>query len=118
MKILVTGGNGYKGSVLVPLLLSDGHQVISFDTQWFGNYLPSHENLTNIQGDIRKIDSIPLDGVEAIVHLANIANDPAVDLNPTLSWEVNVLASQQLADKAVRQGVKHLLYASSGMFTD
>ena len=114
MKILVTGGNGYKGSVLVPLLLSDGHQVISFDTQWFGNYLPSHENLTNIQGDIRKIDSIPLDGVEAIVHLANIANDPAVDLNPTLSWEVNVLASQQLADKAVRQGVKHLLYASSG----
>ena len=114
MKILVTGGNGYKGSVLVPLLLSDGHQVISFDTQWFGNYLPSHENLTNIQGDIRKIDSIPLDGVEAIVHLANIANDPAVDLNPTLSWEVNVLASQQLADKAVRQGVSICFSASSG----
>ena len=114
MKILVTGGNGYKGSVLVPLLLSDGHQVISFDTQWFGNHLPSHDNLINLQGDIRDIDSIPLDGVEAIIHLANIANDPAVDLNPSLSWEVNVLASQQLADKAVRQGVKHFLYASSG----
>ena len=60
MKILVTGGCGYKGSVLVPLLLADGHEVVSVDTQWFGNYLPSHENLTNIQGDIRKIDSIPL----------------------------------------------------------
>jgi nucleoside-diphosphate-sugar epimerase len=114
MKILVTGGNGYKGSVLVPLLLSDGHQIVSFDTQWFGNYLPSHENLRNIKGDIRDVDSIPLDGVDAIIHLANIANDPAVELNPTLSWEVNVLASQQLADKAVREGVKHLLYASSG----
>lgn len=114
MKILVTGGNGYKGSVLVPRLLSDGHKVISFDTQWFGNYLPAHENLINIKGDIRDIESIPLDEVDSIIHLANIANDPAVELNPTLSWEVNVLASQQLADRAVRQGVKHLLYASSG----
>ena len=114
MKILVTGGCGYKGSVLVPLLLADGHKVISFDTQWFGNHLPSHPNLTNIQGDIRDTDSIPLDGVEAIIHLANIANDPAVELNPTLSWEVNVLAGQQLADRAVRAGVKQFIFASSG----
>ena len=114
MKILVTGGNGYKGSVLVPQLLADGHEVISFDTQWFGNFLSPHDNLRNIQGDIREVESIPLDGVDTIIHLANIANDPAVDLNPTLSWEVNVLASQQLAERAVRHGVKHLLYASSG----
>jgi nucleoside-diphosphate-sugar epimerase len=114
MKILVTGGCGYKGSVLVPLLLADGHEVVSIDTQWFGNHLPSHPNLTNIQGDIRDTDSIPLDRVEAIIHLANIANDPAVELNPTLSWEVNVLAGQQLADRAVRAGVKQFIFASSG----
>jgi nucleoside-diphosphate-sugar epimerase len=114
MKILVTGGCGYKGSVLVPKLLADGHEVISFDTQWFGNHLPSHPNLKNIQGDIRDTDTIPLDGVEAIIHLANIANDPAVELNPTLSWEVNVLAGQQLADRAVRAGVKQFIFASSG----
>ena len=114
MRILVTGGCGYKGSVLVPLLLADGHTVISYDTQWFGNHLPSHPNLTNIQGDIRDTDAIPLDGVEAIIHLANIANDPAVELNPTLSWEVNVLAGQQLADRAVRAGVKQFIFASSG----
>ncbi|MDC3183143.1 SDR family oxidoreductase [Prochlorococcus sp. AH-716-B23] len=53
-------------------------------------------------------------GVDAIIHLANIANDPAVELNPTLSWETNVLASHQLADKAVRNGVKQIIYASSG----
>ena len=114
MKILVSGGCGYKGSVLVPLLLADGHEMLSVDTQWFGNYLPEHPNLTNLQLDIRDTDSIPLEGVEAIIHLANIANDPAVELNPTLSWEVNVLAGQQLADRAVRAGVKQFIFASSG----
>jgi nucleoside-diphosphate-sugar epimerase len=114
MRILVTGGCGYKGSVLVPLLLADGHEVVSVDTQWFGNHLPPHPKLTNLQLDIRDTDAIPLNGVEAIIHLANIANDPAVDLNPTLSWEVNVLAGQQLADRAVRAGVKQFIFASSG----
>ena len=114
MKLLVTGGCGYKGSVLVPLLLADDHEVLSVDTQWFGNYLPEHPKLTNLQLDIRDTGSIPLEGVEAIIHLANIANDPAVELNPTLSWEVNVLAGQQLADRAVRAGVKQFIFASSG----
>lgn len=114
MKLLVTGGCGYKGSVLIPLLLADGHSVISIDTQWFGNALPKHPQLTNLKLDVRDTDAIPLNGVEAIIHLANIANDPAVELNPTLSWEVNVLAGQQLADRAVRAGVKQFLFASSG----
>lgn len=114
MKILVTGGCGYKGSVLVPLLLADGHEVVNVDTQWFGNHLLEHPNLTNLQLDIRNADAIPLRGVEAIVHLANIANDPAVELNPTLSWEVNVLAGQQLVDRAARAGVKQFIFASSG----
>jgi nucleoside-diphosphate-sugar epimerase len=114
MKVLVTGGCGYKGSVLVPLLLDDGHEVVSVDTQWFGNHLPEHPKLTNIQLDIRDTDVIPLTGVQAVIHLANIANDPAVELNPTLSWEVNVLAGQQLADRAVRAGVKQFIFASSG----
>ena len=67
-----------------------------------------------IKTDVRDISSIPLKGVEAIIHLANIANDPGVELNPTLSWEVNVLASQQLVDRAVRAGVSHFVFASSG----
>jgi nucleoside-diphosphate-sugar epimerase len=114
MRILVTGGCGYKGSMLVPQLLADGYEVVSVDTQWFGNHLPQHQNLTNLQLDIRNTDEIPLEGVEAIIHLANIANDPAVELNSTLSWEVNVLAGQQLADRAMRAGVKQFIFASSG----
>ena len=114
MKILVTGGSGYKGAVLVPRLLKEGHEVISLDTNWFGDNLKDHQALTKIKADVREIDSIPLKGVDSIIHLANIANDPAVELNPTLSWEVNVLASHQLAAKAVRSGVKQIIYASSG----
>ncbi len=114
MKILITGGCGYKGSVLIPLLLSLGHEVISVDSKWFGDYLPRHQNLSNLEIDIRDTENIPLNGVEVIIHLANIANDPAVELNPTLSWEVNVLSGQQLADKAIREGVKQFIFASSG----
>ena len=114
MKIFVTGGSGYKGSVLIPRLLREGHEVISLDTNWFGDNLKSHPALTKIKADIREISNISLKGVDSIIHLANIANDPAVELNPNLSWEVNVLASHQIADKAVRDGVKQIIYASSG----
>ena len=91
MKILITGGCGCKGSVLIPKLLSKGHEIINLDTQWFGNFLNPNNNLKNIKGDIRDLDSSIFEGVETIIHLANIANDPAVELNPNLSWEVNVL---------------------------
>lgn len=114
MKILITGGCGYVGTVLTQALLNDGHEITVIDTQWFGNHLNEHPKLINIKGDIRNIDSINLKNIDTILHLANIANDPAVELNPTLSWEVNVLAAQQLADKAIRNGVKHFVYASSG----
>ena len=115
MRILVTGGSGYKGSVLIPRLLKDGHEIISLDTNWFGDNLKEKiPSLKKIKADIRDIDKIPLKGVDSIIHLANIANDPAVELNPSLSWEVNVLASYKLADKAVRNGVKQIIYASSG----
>ncbi len=114
MKILVTGGCGYKGSILISNLLEDGHDIVSIDTKWFGDYLPSHPRLRNLKIDIRDTDAIPLKNVDSIIHLANIANDPAVEINPTLSWEVNVLAGQQLIDKAVRFGVKQFIFASSG----
>ena len=114
MKILVTGACGYKGTVLVPKLLVQGHQVIALDTQWFGNFLAPHPALTVLQQDVRDTHNIDLTGVDAIVHLASIANDPCGDLNPKLTWEVSALATMQLADKARREGVKHFVYASSG----
>jgi nucleoside-diphosphate-sugar epimerase len=73
-----------------------------------------HPNLTVIKGDVREIDSIPLTGVDCIIHLSSIANDPCGDLNPQLTWEVSALATMQLADKAKRLGIKRFIYASSG----
>lgn len=114
MKILVTGGCGYIGSVLVPKLINLGHEVIVYDIMWFGNFLKPDVNLKIVQGDIRKIDDVPMDGVDAIIHLANIANDPCGDLNPKLSWEVNVLATMGLVEKAISHGVKQFILSSSG----
>ncbi len=114
MRILITGGCGYKGSVLIPLLLSDGHEITNIDTQWFGNFLKEDKNLINLKLDVRDTDNIPIENQDAVIHLGNIANDPAVALKPNLSWEVNVLAGQKLADKAVRAGVKQFIFASSG----
>ena len=114
MNVLITGGCGYTGSVLTNKLVDQGHNVTVADTQWFGNYLNKKSNLQVIKADIREIEKIPLKNIETIIHLANIANDPGVELNPTLSWEVNVLATHQLADKASRANVKQIIYASSG----
>lgn len=114
MKVFVTGACGYKGSVLVPKLLARGNEVVAFDIMWFGNHLQAHPNLRVIQGDVRDIDSIDLSGVDAIIHLSSVANDPCGDLDPKLTWEISALATMQLADKAVREGVKRFIYASSG----
>lgn len=114
MNILVTGACGYKGNVLVPKLLAAGHSVIAFDIMWFGNDLQPHENLRVVRGDVRNINEIPLDGIDAIIHLSSVANDPAGDLDPKLTWEISALATMQLIDRAARQGIKHFIYASSG----
>ena len=114
MKILVTGGCGYKGTVLVPKLLARGYIVEVIDTMWFGDFLEKHPNLTVTKGDVRDIDNILLDDTDVVIHLSSVANDPCGDLDPKLTWEISALATMQLADKAARSGVKQFIYASSG----
>jgi len=115
MNVLVTGGCGYVGTKLTQAILADTpHDVTVLDTQWFGNHLPGHPRLRVLEQDVRTIDAVDLSPYDTIFHLANIANDPSVELNPYASWEVNVLATMRLADRAARQGVRQLVYASSG----
>ena len=64
MKIFITGGCGYKGSILIPKLLKDGHHITNFDIEWFGNYLKPHHNLNSIKGDIRSIKDISFKSIE------------------------------------------------------
>jgi len=114
MKLIVTGACGYKGNVLVPKLLNAGHHVTALDIMWFGNDLQDHPNLEVRQFDVREPEDLDLHGYDAIIHLSSVANDPCGDLDPKLTWEVSCLATMRLADKAVRQGVKRFIYASSG----
>jgi nucleoside-diphosphate-sugar epimerase len=114
MKIFLTGACGYKGSVLVPKLLKAGHEVVAFDIMWFGNFLAPHPDLTVVKGDIRDAGAYDLAGIDAIIHLSSVANDPCGDLDPKLTWEISCLATMQLADCARRQGVGRFIYASSG----
>jgi nucleoside-diphosphate-sugar epimerase len=111
MNIMVLGGCGYIGSVLVPKLLKAGHRVVVIDAQWFGNYLEPHPNLEVIKADIR--EDFPIT-CGTIIHLAGVVNDPAGELNPKLTWEINALGTTRLLERAYRAGVKKFIYASSG----
>jgi len=114
VNLLVTGGCGYVGTKLTNALLArTPHQVTVLDAQWFGNYLEPHDRLTILKMDMRQIEEVDLHPFDTIFHLANIANDPSVELNPYASWDVNVLATMRLADRAARHGVRQLIFASS-----
>ena len=112
--ILVTGGCGYVGSKLVPRLCDLGHRVKVFDTQWFGNFLEPNINLQINKKTISELTEYDLSGVDYVVHLANIANDPGVELNPVLSWEINALHLTQLLNLCKQTGIKKFINASSG----
>ena len=113
-KLFITGGCGYVGSLMTESLL-ENYIIKIVDTQWFGNSLRKHDNLTNIKEDIRNLNGDFIENnTYAVIHLANIANDPSVDLDQALSWEVNVLAAKNLIEKSIKAGVKKFIYASSG----
>ncbi len=114
MSILITGGCGYVGTKLTQAVLDrTTHHVTVLDAMWFGNHLAPHPRLTLQPMDVRRVDELDLSSYDAVFHLANIANDPSVELNPYSSWEVNVLAGMRLIDRAARHGVKQFIFASS-----
>ena len=114
MNIFVTGACGYKGTVLIPKLLKEGHSVTAFDIMWFGNNLREHDNLNVVEGDVRKINEFDLNGFDIVIHLSSVANDPCGDLNPKLTWEVSCLATMLLAENASKSNISQFIYASSG----
>ena len=96
MRVLVTGHNGYIGTVLTPMLVAAGHEVVGLDTNLFmqctfGEDLP--ESVPAINKDVRDVTASDLEGFDAIMHLAGLSNDPLGDLNPQLTFEINHEAS-------------------------
>jgi nucleoside-diphosphate-sugar epimerase len=114
-RIFVTGGAGYIGAVLVPMLLERGYQVRVLDRLYWGSdplgpYLP-HVEL--IEGDVRDLPKGVLDGVDAVVHLAGLSNDPTAEFAPVANWKMNAEATESLAQSCAAAGIQRFTFGSS-----
>lgn len=112
MRIMITGACGYVGSCLAEALARAGYDLVLVDICWFGNHLD--ETFKVRCKDFRELSDRDFDGVEVVIHLANIANDPSVDLDQTLAWELNCLGTKTLVEQCIRNNVRRFIYASSG----
>jgi nucleoside-diphosphate-sugar epimerase len=115
LRVLITGHNGYIGTVLVPTLQRAGHDVVGLDSDLFAACTFGSEALEieSIQGDVRDIESEDLVGFDAVVHLAAVCNDPVGNLNPQVTYAINHLAAVRVAEQAKKAGVTRFLFSSS-----
>ena len=115
MRVMVTGSQGYMGSVLTPMLAAKRHDVVGFDSDLyryctFGNSMPK---IPFICKDIRDVEIQDVKGFDAVLHLAGLSNDPLGDLNPDLTYEINHRASVRLAQMCKDAGVQRFIFSSS-----
>jgi len=115
LKILCTGNLGYVGSVLEPFLISRGHQVLGFDSCLYEDCLlhPIPDNYLQIRKDIRDVERIDCQQIDAVIHLAALSNDPLGEFSTNLTEEINLMGTVRLAEIAKSMGVKRFVYASS-----
>ena len=115
MRVLVTGLEGYIGTVLVPLLRDAGHEVVRLDCGLYEGCALGEEPATvsALRRDVRDVGARELAGFDAVVHLAAISNDPLGDLNPDVTYDVNHVGAVRLASEAKRAGVRRFLFSSS-----
>lgn len=116
MNVLVTGHDGYIGTVLVPMLQRRGHKVVGLDNMLFESCVFGRRQSApdvELRVDVRDVTSQHLVGIDAVIHLAGMSNDPAGDLNPAATYAVNHVASTRLAEIAKDCGVERFLFSSS-----
>ena len=117
MRVLVTGHLGYIGTVMVPMLLKSGHQVVGLDSNLYESCTfaagGSIADVPHIRKDVRDVEASDFDGIDAVIHLAALSNDPLGNLNPDITYSINHRASVRIARLAKDAGVKRFLLGSS-----
>ncbi len=115
MKVLLTGHTGFIGTVMAPILLDNGFDVVGLDTDLYRycTYGDSPVSIPNINKDIRDVEKEDLKGFDAVVHLAGLSNDPLGDINPDLTYDINHRASVRLAEICCDLGIQRFVFASS-----
>jgi nucleoside-diphosphate-sugar epimerase len=116
MRILVTGSDGYLGSLLAPALMQAGHKVVGFDTGYYRErllYRSGDSSPETSVEDIRRLELSHLQGFDAVVHMAELSNDPAGELVPEITYDINLKGSVRLAKLARKAGVRRFVYMSS-----
>src|SRR5919109_574085 len=113
--VLVTGHNGYIGSVMVPYLLQAGYKVVGLDAGYFRpcTFVRDSTDISEVNKDIRDLTLRDLEGFDAVIHLAALSNDPIGNLNQRWTREINFKASLRLAELARQAGVRRFLFSSS-----
>jgi nucleoside-diphosphate-sugar epimerase len=113
--VLVTGGAGYIGSVLVPRLLNRGYRVRILDRLYWGRGPIEGilDQLELVEADVRDMPATALDGVDAVIHLAGLSNDPTAEYDPDANWQMNAVATETLGRNCVDRDVERLVFASS-----
>jgi len=115
MRVLITGHNGYIGSVLAPMVRAAGHDIVGLDTFLFegGTFGKDGSEIDALRMDLRDVQVADLRGFDAVMHLAALSNDPLGDVNPQCTYDINHVGSVRLARLAKEAGVKRLIFASS-----
>jgi nucleoside-diphosphate-sugar epimerase len=115
MRVLVTGHDGYIGTVLAPRLLADGHDVVGLDTFLFTETSLGEDRaaIPAIRKDVRDVGPADVEGFDAVIHLAGISNDPVGDLNPESTYAINHRATVRLGEVAKAAGVERFIFSSS-----
>ena len=114
MRVLVTGGAGYIGSVLVPKLLERGHEVRVLDRMFWG--LPHYAEQPGVElvnADVRRLPEGVFEGIDAVDHLAGFSNDPTAEFSPEANWQMNAVATDSMAELCRAAGVRRLVFGSS-----
>jgi len=115
MKVLLTGHQGYLGTVMAPVLQAAGHEVTGLDIGWFADCVlgPVPTDPPGLRIDLRDVTAADLEGFDAVIHLAALSNDPLGHLAPEITYDINHAASVRLARLAKQAGVGRFLYSST-----